>query len=75
MWRLATELGAVCALTAREDATHVVAGAAGTEKGRWAAQRKLPCVSLAWLRACGARWERMPEASYTVIERTSDASA
>ncbi len=69
------ELGAACSAGAREDATHVVAGQAGTEKARWAAQRGRHAVTPAWLRACGARWERVPEQAYTLPPAQSRRSA
>ena len=72
MWRLAVDLGAVCSAATRDDATHVVAGAPRTDKARWAAARGLHCVTTAWLQACGARWERVPESGFPVAapERT-----
>ena len=64
LWRLATELGAQCSAAQRDDATHVVAGAAGTEKAKWGAARGAAVVAPAWLHACAARWARLPEADY-----------
>lgn len=66
LWRLAVELGAVCSSASRADATHVVAGAAGTEKARWGAAAGVAVVQPAWLHACAARWARLPEADFPV---------
>ena len=66
LWRLASELGAQCSAAWRDDATHVVAGAAGTDKARQGAARGLAVVAPAWLHACAARWARLPEADYPV---------
>lgn len=66
LWRLAVDLGALCSAAATDAATHVVAGAAGTDKARWGAAKGLPFVSPEWLKACSARWERVPEAAFLV---------
>ena len=67
LWRLALGLGAACVVEVGEGVprpTHLVASSQGTEKGRWADREGVPSVTPAWLRKCGANWERAPEADF-----------
>jgi RNA polymerase II C-terminal domain phosphatase-like 3/4 len=75
LWRLAVELGATCATSVGDNVTHVVTGHAGTDKARWAAARGVFCVTPAWLKACGARWERAHEAGFAVAATAAAATA
>ena len=68
LWRLARELGADVAAAPRDGVTHVIATHGGTDKARWAAARGVPVVTPDWLRACGARWEHMPEAKFPLCD-------
>ncbi|EOD26267.1 hypothetical protein EMIHUDRAFT_236875 [Emiliania huxleyi CCMP1516] len=73
-WRLAVELGAAVSATATDAVTHVVAGAAGTDKARWAASRGKAVVGLEWLLECGYLWRREPEKAYPPPAVPSDAA-
>jgi len=68
LWQLGLELGAECVqeVDPGRPPTHLLAPTGGTEKGRWAAAAGLPCVTPAWLRACGARWERARESEFAL---------
>jgi len=63
-WRLALELGATVATSAEESVTHVVAGAARTDKAQWAERSGRRVVSLGWLTACGYCWRRLDELDF-----------
>lgn len=67
MWKLANQLGAVCAADVdAETVTHVVARDAGTEKARWARNNNKFLVNPNWIKAAGFRWCRPNEQEYPV---------
>lgn len=74
-WRLALELGASVATSIEADVTHVIAGAARTDKAQWAERHGRKIVSLEWLTSCGYHWRRLDEADFPVNDETVSAAA
>ncbi|OEL33665.1 RNA polymerase II C-terminal domain phosphatase-like 4 [Dichanthelium oligosanthes] len=66
MWKLAEQLGAVCAADADATVTHVVALDPGTEKARWARNNKKFLVNPNWMKAASFRWYRPNEQEFPV---------
>ncbi|KAK3155594.1 hypothetical protein QOZ80_2BG0205270 [Eleusine coracana subsp. coracana] len=69
MWKLAEQLGAVCAADVDATVTHVVAQDPSTEKARWARGNNKFLVNPNWIKAAGFRWCRPNEQEYTVTRR------
>ncbi|GJM87129.1 hypothetical protein PR202_ga03053 [Eleusine coracana subsp. coracana] len=67
MWKLAEQLGAVCAADVDATVTHVVAQDPSTEKARWARGNNKFLVNPNWIKAAGFRWCRPNEQEYTFI--------
>ncbi|CAN6279729.1 unnamed protein product [Urochloa humidicola] len=67
MWKTAEQLGAVCAASAGDAVTHVVALDPGTEKARWARENNKFLVSPKWIRVAKFRWCRPNEQDFPVI--------
>ena len=70
VWQLAVSLGAEVAETQDERVTHVVAGAPGTHKQLWGAERGKRVVTVHWLEACAMMWARLPESSFKVVRES-----
>ncbi|KAL6635281.1 hypothetical protein ACP70R_027952 [Stipagrostis hirtigluma subsp. patula] len=66
MWRLAEQLGAVCAADVDATVTHVVAQDPGTEKAQWARDNSKFLVNPNWIMAAGFRWCRPNEQEFPV---------
>lgn len=69
LWRLATQLGAVCHAGVSDDVTHVVSSAQDTDKMHWAKRHNRHKVSVNWLYVSGFQWKRAKEAKYPVENR------
>ncbi|CAN6252956.1 unnamed protein product [Urochloa humidicola] len=66
MWKMAEQMGAVCAASADDTVTHVVALDPGTEKARWARDNRKFLVNPKWIRAASFRWCRPNEQDFPV---------
>ncbi|RCV08734.1 hypothetical protein SETIT_1G350800v2 [Setaria italica] len=66
IWKLAEQLGAVCAANADATVTHVVALDPGTEKARWARHNNKFLVNPNWVKAASFRWCRPNEQEFPV---------
>lgn len=65
-WRMAEQLGAVCAADVDATVTHVVAKDPSTEKARWALQNNKFLVNPKWINAANFRWSRQDEQDFPV---------
>jgi hypothetical protein len=66
LWQMAARCGARCT-TQVGDATHVVAGSAGTDKVLQARAAGKFVVSKAWLETSCREWQRAQEAEFQVL--------
>ena len=74
--RLACELGAAVVSNVGPHVTHVVAGADGTDKVRWARQQaKVHAVSVVWLDSCNFLWRRAEESAMPIEDGLAGSDA
>jgi len=66
MWKLAEQLGAVCAADTDPTVTHVVALDLGTDKAWWARDNGKFLVNPKWIMAASFRWCRPCEQEFPV---------
>ncbi|XP_020519618.1 RNA polymerase II C-terminal domain phosphatase-like 4 isoform X2 [Amborella trichopoda] len=74
LWRIAEQLGASCSKELDEAVTHVVSLDLGTEKARWAIQRKKHLVNPGWLEATNYFWKRQPEDQFPIPSKNGGGS-
>lgn len=69
VYKLAKKLGATIVSEECDEVTHLVAGASGTDKEKWAKRKKITIVRPDWLQATMLLWQRQDEAAFPVASK------
>lgn len=69
LWKIAEQLGAICATEFDESTTHVVSMDAGTDKSRRAVLENKFLVHPSWIEASNYMWKRQPEEKFPITRK------